>query len=203
MEIILRRHGKTSGNLCRYYNGSTDDPLCAEGIREAMEFEADLEQDCIWVSPLLRTQQTAKILYPNAKQHICQGLQEMDFGVFEGKSSADMVNFAPYISWLESNCEDKCPQGEKKSEFVDRCAKAFRVAIDKIGDAPKAVFVLHGGVLMAILSVYLVPKRGYFDFETPNCCGFNLDFDYNDYIKTGELVLENCRPLGMGELPKW
>lgn len=203
MEIILRRHGKTIGNLSRYYNGSTDDPLCDEGVREAMSFEADLSQDRVYVSPLLRTQQTAKILYPNAEQLICQGLQEMDFGIFEGKNSTEMADFAPYISWLESNCEEKCPQGEKKADFIERCATAFKAAIDRIGDVEKAVFVLHGGVLMAILSVYLMPKRDYFEFETPNCCGFYLDFDYDEYKKTGELILRNCRALGMGELPKW
>ena len=34
MQVILVRHGKTTGNQKRLYIGRTDEPLCEEGIAQ-------------------------------------------------------------------------------------------------------------------------------------------------------------------------
>lgn len=204
-EIIMRRHAQTQGNLNQCYNGSIDEPLCAEGIACAKGFEPDLKLKKIYVSPMKRTRETAKILYPNAEHILCNGLREMNFGNFEGRNYNDMARDAEYQAWLDSNCEAQCPNGEKMSDFVVRCAKSFSKIVqfgsEKIGE--KRVFLIHGGVIMALFSVFYVPKTDYFDFETPNCCGFRAELNDDLLEKTGKIELTNCIKIGNGEMPIW
>lgn len=68
MRIYLLRHGKTAWNAAGRYQGLTDIPLSPEG-RAALA-PADFTAESVVVSPLLRTRQTAEILFPGAAQQI-------------------------------------------------------------------------------------------------------------------------------------
>lgn len=204
-KIILRRHAQTKGNLNHCYNGWLDEPICQEGIECAKSFEADLSLKKIFVSPMIRARQTAEILYPNAEQIVVEGLKEMGFGDFEGRNHIEMARDAQYEAWLDSNCEERCPNGEKKSEFVDRCVNAFQEMLKNDAGNPcdKRVLLVHGGVIMALFSQFYVPKTDYFEFDAPNCCGFSVDFDDAAYAKDGEIIFTNCETIGTGEKPQW
>ena len=102
MRIYLIRHAKTAGNALNRYIGCTDSPLCEEGIASAKAAGGDSALKSVIVTPLMRTQQTARILFPNAEQCIVSGLSEMDFGDFEDRSADDMVNDAAYRAWVDS-----------------------------------------------------------------------------------------------------
>ncbi len=41
------------------------------------------------ITPLQRTRQTARMLFPDAELVVADGLKEMDFGVFEGRNYRD------------------------------------------------------------------------------------------------------------------
>ena len=114
MRIYLIRHGKTEGNALNRYIGSTDSPLCAEGIEKTRLAGGSAELKSVIVTPLIRTQQTARILFPNAEQRICYGLREIDFGDFENRSATDMEHDEAYRKWVDSGCVDACPNGEGK-----------------------------------------------------------------------------------------
>lgn len=68
MQVVLIRHGQTPGNALRRYIGRTDEPLSAEGVRALEAFGTLPEVRHVFVTPLCRTQQTARILLPCAEQ---------------------------------------------------------------------------------------------------------------------------------------
>ena len=117
---------------------------------------------------MARTDQTARILFPNAELMACPGLREMDFGDFEGRNAAELKEDARYRAWVDSWCETRCPHGEGKSDFTRRVVAAFREACEseRAQGSGRAVFVVHAGTVKALLSELAVPKMGYFDVHT-------------------------------------
>lgn len=174
MKIILRRHAQTRGNLLSKYVGSTDEPLAPEGIATAMKVERDSLVKTVYASALARTAQTAALVYPKAEIIRCAGLNEMNFGCFEGKSWRDLETDATYRTWLASRCEAPCPGGERKDEFTRRCRETFISIIHECCEAgmESAHFVVHGGTIMAVMSGFVLPEREYFSWRAGFCAGF-------------------------------
>ena len=96
MLIVLLRHGETAYNAQRRYQGVTDVPLSPEG--RARLRKADFEPETVYVTPLMRTAQTAEALFPHAKQIVVPELREMDFGGFEGRTYDEMKNDPAYCA---------------------------------------------------------------------------------------------------------
>ena len=89
MKIVLIRHGATAGNIEKRYIGITDEDLCAsgiEGICNNIKAGYYPKVQAVFVSPMKRCRQTAKLIYPEYKQHIVPDFRECDFGIFEGKN---------------------------------------------------------------------------------------------------------------------
>lgn len=173
------RHGQTAGNLRRAYIGRTDEPLCEEG-RAAAQHAGSLPQvQRVYVSPLLRARQTAQICFPNARQTLVEGLREMDFGEFEGRSAQEMEGDQAYQAWLESYCEAPCPHGEQRAAFTQRCAAAFEqlARTERARGAQQLVIVAHGGTIMALMSCFATPARGYFEWRVGNCEGYRAQLE--------------------------
>ena len=171
-EILLLRHGQTPGNALRQYIGVTDEHLSPEGIAQLSAL-AYPPADTVYVSPMLRCRETAALLFPGAELISVEGLQEMDFGCFEGRSFLDMEHDPDYRAWVDSGCESPVPGGEDKAGFTDRCCAAFLSVLDS-SDAETLTFVVHGGTIMSVLSRFAVPARGYYGWFTPNGHGFRL-----------------------------
>ena len=177
MEILLARHGATAGNLLHRHLGVTDEPLCPEGLAalKAVDETADL----VYVTPLQRTQQTAAILFPNARQEVVPGLAEMNFGAFENKNYLELSDNAAYRAWVDGWCEGPCPGGESRREFCARTCAAFAQLVVKAlkEGRERLVIVAHGGTIMAVGEAFALPKKGYFDWKVPNggICRFVTD----------------------------
>ena len=99
-KLHLIRHGLTQGNLDgRYIGSGTDLPLCAEGRAQLEELKAKFQYPdvpLVFCSPMLRAQQTAEVLFPNAKLTILQDLREIcpafDEDIYEAISMDTCVN---------------------------------------------------------------------------------------------------------------
>ena len=177
MEILLCRHGTTAGNLLHRHMGITDEPLCPQGLAALKAVDETVE--LVYVTPLQRTQQTAAILFPKARQEIVPGLSEMNFGAFENKNYQELSDNAAYRAWVDGWCEGPCPGGESRKEFCDRTCAAFAQLVDealKTG-AERLVIVAHGGTIMAVGERFALPEKGYFDWKVPNggVCRFTTD----------------------------
>ncbi len=173
MRVTLIRHGKTAGNLLRRYTGVSDVPLCPEGRAEAERARKDETLETVYVSPLMRARETAAILFPNAKQIVVGDLHEMDFGDFEGRSADEMEHDPVYRKWVDDLCEGACPNGESQAGFRARVTRAFSEALQTIDS--DALFVVHGGVIMAIFAAFAEPKRDFYDWQAENLGGFSAE----------------------------
>ena len=175
MKVYLLRHGETEYNTQRRYLGRSDIPLSPRGLADLAP--ADFCPQKVCISPLRRTAETAKILFPTARLVPIDGLREMDFGIFEGRTSLDMANLPEYREWVDGGCLGRIPGGERKAEFCQRTCAAFSMLADQAADAGEELLtiVAHGGTQMAVLERFALPSRDYFAWRGPYGGGFVLD----------------------------
>ncbi|MBR0507531.1 MAG: histidine phosphatase family protein [Clostridia bacterium] len=189
MRIRLIRHGETPGNAERRYVGVSDEPLSEKGRADAERKEKDPALSRVFVSPLRRARETAAILFPNAKQIVVNGLHEMDFGAFEGRTADEMADDPAYRAWVDGLCRGACPGGESFDGFRLRVKDAFAETVRTLdGDA---TFVVHGGVIMSVLYLFAEPKKDFYDWIAPNLGGYEADCS----LVGGVPVLRSVRPL--------
>lgn len=170
MTVWLIRHGRTEWNDTGRYQGQTDLPLSNEGAAELAR--ADFSPKTVYVTPLKRTQETARILFPDARQIVIDDLREMDFGVFEGRTYIEMENDDDYRAWVEDNCRGRCPGGESREEFAARICAAFEKLMDESEN--DVVIVAHGGTQMSVMERFAVPHEPYFSRNAKNGTGYEL-----------------------------
>ena len=120
MQLLLIRHSITAGNLeHRYIGCRTDEPLCEAGIALAQQKSVEFRRsfpapELVLVSPMQRCRQTAEILFPHMPQKIVWGLQECDFGAFEGKNYQELSGDTSYKAWIDSGGTLAFPEGESR-----------------------------------------------------------------------------------------
>jgi alpha-ribazole phosphatase len=125
--ILLIRHAKTRSSVERRYAGDPDEPLCAEGTRDAEAFVrggALPRVEAVMAGPALRCRQTAQLLFPDLSYDLCD-LSEIDFGVFKGKNADELLGDRQYEQWLETGCMGDIPGGDSVSAFKDKCRETF------------------------------------------------------------------------------
>ena len=189
MKIYLLRHGQTTYNVEKRYQGTLDIPLSPEG--KAQLVRADIFPKTVYVSPLIRARSTADILFPEAKQVIVEDLREMCFGIFQGRNYIEMEHDPEYIAWVGKNCEGCCPGGERKAEFSRRTCNAFAPLVEqslKNGEE-MLVVMAHGGSQMAIMERYALPHHDYYHWCGPNAGGYVLEASTETWNRNHTLVL--------------
>ncbi len=178
MQIYLFRHGQTAGHAFGKFLGVTDEPLCELGVETAKAAGSDPTVQEVMVTTLQRTQMTAAILFPNAKQRICPSLREMNFGDFEGRSADEMSDDPDFRWWVEqTQCLGPCPHGEARLVFQHRVCAAFRREVERARAAgqEKLYFVIHGGTVMSVLDRFSRPHGSYYSWHLKNCQGFRCE----------------------------
>ena len=191
MEVYLFRHGQTPGNAAGKYLGITDEPLSSLGMETARKAGRDLTVQEVLVSPLQRARMTASILFPNARQKVCYGLREMDFGDFEDRSAKEMENDPDYRYWVEqTQCMGPCPHGDATLVFQHRACAVFLQEVEKAlsEGQERLYFVAHGGVIMSILHRFARPRAPFYSWPLNNCQGYRCEVSFI----SGELELTNA-----------
>ena len=169
ISLVFIRHGATKGNLEKRYTGRTDEPLCEAGIEQALQLrDWNFPKEHIFVSPMKRTIQTAELVFPEGEYVIEEGFKEADFGIFEGKTASELSDNEEYRLWVDSMCMSPIPGGESITELKKRCVCAFRKIIESLPDKAGASFVVHGGVIMAIMEAYAKTKGSFYDYHIKN-----------------------------------
>ncbi len=179
MRLTIVRHGPTRGNVLKQWVGSTDMPLSPEGLSITQAARKDDSISLVHVTPLQRTQQTAAILYPKARQIIVPDLQEMNFGVFEGKGYEELEHDPVFIKWNENGGLDPMPGGEGRRGFGERVVTALRGLVSQsIQQGDKELHILaHGGTIMALLAMLGEPQKPYQDWWVDNLQGYSMRID--------------------------
>ena len=185
--ILFIRHGATAGNLEKRYIGRTDESLCPQGVLQVQTLRRlGLQADHLFISPALRTRQTANLLFPDMRPVIIEKLIETDFGIFEGKNAAELCGDAAYQAWIDSGCLAAIPGGESVCDFKARCCRAFSEAVMQLPDGDSAAFVIHGGCIMAIWEAFARPHRDFYDTHIGN--GDYIECVYQQGVITNECV---------------
>ena len=210
IKCIFIRHGSTDSNRQHRYLGKTDEPLDEAGIQQIKhaaesgiydnmctksETEISNQTVKIYSSPLCRCIQTAKIIFPDVEPELVETFSEMDFGEFELKNyeelSSDTRYHDTYQAWIDSGGTMAFPGGESREEFIERCVRGFDRMIDGLEDNDTAVFVVHGGTIMAIMSRYC--SGDYFDYQVKNGCGYSCMVDID--CSNGKKFFSNIKQI--------
>ncbi len=200
MKVRMIRHGKTEGNLVARYIGTTDEPLCQEGILDALERQVPDAQ--VWIySPMRRCVQTMYLLLNRTQQGLAEDsdtlvarlreahpqirfvcepeLRECDFGLFENKNYKELDGCREYQEWIDSNGTLPFPGGESPEGFKERSAQAFAAQIlrESAAGTQSVNLCVHGGTIMSIMDRFAVDAgcHTYYDWHVSNCCGFSAE----------------------------
>lgn len=161
--ISVIRHGLTEANDMGIYIGKTDLPLSAKGAAELAEKADELEYPRVhrvYTSPLLRCRETADILFPDTEIVAAEGMRELDFGEFEGKSVDELINREDYKKWLGGGRDARPPKGESLEEMTARTFSALHGIITDMMEngLTRCALVTHGGIISNLMTGFGLPK---------------------------------------------
>lgn len=177
MRIVLIRHFKTKGNEEGRYIGRTDEPLLEGTECDVALSYPSVEQ--VYVSPLLRCIETAKLVYPDQKYCIIENFKECDFGQFEGKNYKELSGNPMYQAWIESGGTLRFPEGESPLEFQHRCCSAFMDCVEqaRARGYQTIALVIHGGTIMSIMKKYDRKQGEFYSYQVKNGEGYVLELN--------------------------
>ena len=176
--ITFIRHGMTEANADGRYIGITDLPLSSQGAQALYDklekYEYPPAQK-VYTSPLKRCKQTVSILQPNRLTVELPELVEMDFGDFENKKIADLMDTDEYKAFINGGLDNPPPGGESLQSVINRCYKALQIIISDMmyEGLTNVAVVTHGGIIMNMLSCFGIPKRSPMDYS----CDFGEGFE--------------------------
>ena len=108
-----------------------------------------------------------------------QNLRECDFGRFENKNWKEMTGDAEYQAWVDSNATLPFPGGEDPQEFRDRACQGFLEGLKLCAEdgTESAAFVVHGGIIMAVLERFADRKKAFYEWHVGNGEGYEAEAD--------------------------
>ncbi|GAB2456775.1 histidine phosphatase family protein [Comamonas humi] len=151
--IIAIRHGETAWNVDGRIQGHTDIPLNAKGEWQAGQVAAALADEplaAIYSSDLSRAWVTAQAIAASNRAPLTAepALRERSFGIFEGRSFADIAVSHPddATRWRQRDPDYTPPEGESLQTLQQRASAAVdRLAVRHPGQ--QIALVAHGGLL--------------------------------------------------------
>lgn len=187
LKLWLIRHGMTEGNRHQRYIGVTDEPLCEEG-RNLLSNVTYPRVQALFVSPLRRCRETARILFGDQEQRVIELLAECDFGEFENKNYKELADNPHYQEWVDSNGTLPFPGGESKEECAARNLKGFEEVLEVLRNEgiTEAALVVHGGTIMNIMETYALPKKAFYEWHVGNGCGYEVELEPEQWKKTAK-----------------
>jgi probable phosphoglycerate mutase len=153
--ILAIRHGETAWNVDTRLQGHLDIPLNATGLRQAEHLGRALSEretvDAIYASDLSRAHATAMAIarWMGQTVHTHQGLRERHFGVFQGRTFAEVETQLPEdaLQWRKRVPEWTPPGGGESLLSLQARILAAVTALAAQHTGQQIVLVAHGGVL--------------------------------------------------------
>ena len=121
----LARHGETAWTISRQHTGATDLPLTTQGEGEALKLGErllGLTFAAVLTSPSQRAIRTCELAGFGALAKVEPDLIEWNYGVYEGRTSADIHRERP--NW--QLFRDGCPGGESPDQIGARADRVVR-----------------------------------------------------------------------------
>ncbi len=148
--VVLVRHGETEWSRAHRHTGRTDIPLTdlgREQARRAGTVLAGRELSLVLCSPLGRAVDTCRLAGLEEHAELVDDLQEWDYGLAEGRSTADMQREEP--GWTVWTHPSTAESAEDVGERADRVLTRVEAA-----DGDVAV-VAHGHMLRILTARWL------------------------------------------------
>lgn len=181
MTITLIRHGATQGNLERRFIGNTDEPLLDEE-RSRLSGLSRWDVKLVYISPMKRAYETARILFPKAELVMIDGLKECDFGEYEYKNHEELNGLLPYQRFIDSGGYEAFPGGEGRADFTARVLGAFEDIVSRSDVNGDEIYIVsHGGTIMAIMEGLVTPHRDFYDWMCGNGEGYVIRCEVKDH----------------------
>jgi probable phosphoglycerate mutase len=152
--LAVLRHGPTAWNRDRKLQGMSDIPLSAEGRAAVADWRVPDEfRAWRWIaSPLIRAQETARLIGAPADMKPEPLLREMSFGQREGRTIAELLaEGGPDFQEMADRGLDMLPPGGESPRMVIERLETLcrRVA----AEGENTVAVCHKGIIRALLAL--------------------------------------------------
>lgn len=151
--ILAIRHGETDWNVSTRIQGQLDIPLNDTGRWQATRMAQALAHEpigAIYASDLLRARETAQALagVMDLPVRSAPGLREREFGIFEGKTFAEIATLWPEQSllWRRRDPEFAPEGGESLLQFRQRVTHTAQALAER-HPGELIALVSHGGVM--------------------------------------------------------
>jgi broad specificity phosphatase PhoE len=162
VQLICVRHGRTSWNARKRFQGHTDVPLDDEGRAQATALGTLLRDeriDLAVASDLARATETARLVLGDRtiRLRVDPDWREMRFGDWEGLTWEEILAAYPAIDpGSETAPKAYAPvNGETFDELCVRIERAVSRLCDDLPDDGVALVATHAGPLHALLRVLL------------------------------------------------
>jgi broad specificity phosphatase PhoE len=158
LQLWLIRHGETEWSLSGAHTSRTDIPLTARGEERAAkirDYLAHRQFNLVLTSPLQRARETCRIAGFAGVAQIEDNLREWDYGIYEGKTTAEIRKDKPEWSIWDA----PPPEGEPVEHVAARTQQVIDRAVKSGGQV--ALFA-HAHVLRILAATWLglLPRAG-------------------------------------------
>ena len=158
MRVLLIRHGQTPSNIAHQLDTAAPGAELSElGRRQAEAIPAALAGesiDAIYVSNLVRTQQTAAPLAAalGLEPQVRAGIREISAGDMEMRSDEESIQrFVDVVFSWPKDLQARVPGGESGQEVLSRFDDVIAEA--SASGARTVVFVSHGAVIRVWIGI--------------------------------------------------
>jgi broad specificity phosphatase PhoE len=176
-KLFLARHGDTAWTDAHRHTGRTDVPLNERGEERARQLGTVLLPIpflFVFTSPLARVARTCTLAGFGQVAEIDRDLLEWDYGLYEGKTTIEIVRERP--GWEQFR--DGCPGGETAQDVANR-ADRFIARVHELGGDVLAFYSGHIIRMIAARWLGLPPTAARCFFCEPGSVG-ELGFEHNN-----------------------
>ena len=132
MHILIVRHGQSTGNLNRIFQGQGPFPLTDKGKIQAVLVAKELKDkyesiDCIYSSDLVRAKESTEIIaniLGITEVNFVEGFREHNCGILEGKIFTEEL-MEKYLAPWNKDHDLRIPEGESRNEMNNRIIIIF------------------------------------------------------------------------------
>jgi broad specificity phosphatase PhoE len=181
MLLYLVRHAQTASSAVDSFNGQRELPLTEHGKEQAAKLGARLrgiDWGAVYRSPLGRTRETAALVAPGREARILPGLIEINYGGWEGLSSANARALDParFEAWEQDPEKMSPPGGETSAQVAARALAALESIRVEHGSSSKPVLAVSHKATLRILGAALTgaPVAKYRTRWSQDECALNL-----------------------------
>jgi len=173
-EVWLIRHGETAWSRTGQHTGRTDIALTEHGEEQARALAPRLAQqpfDAVLSSPLIRATETCRLAGLGQQMAVVPELHEWDYGIYEGRTTADIRAAIPGWSVWRS----PVPEGESLVRVQLRAQSVVERLLTMTG---RVALFSHAHFLRALAGCWMVGDAAigehlYLDTASISILGFD------------------------------